>query len=268
MYNFLLKYSFCLDFQICWYGVLCKIFFFLIAIQLLYSVVLISAVQQRESVMAWKSLSRVQLCNPREFTSAWNSPGQNTGVGSLSLLQGSSQPRDRIQVSCIAGDSLPAEPRGKQLCVCACSPWASLPAPRQPHPLSRPRAEVSSCAVRRLPTCGGDKCQCHARSSSRPASARLSQRLCLCPCLTNRFINTSHLDSMYVRNYTILIFLLLTWLYPVWQTLGSAASLELIQICSFSRLSNITLHVSATRLLSPFICCWAFSLLPCPGYRE
>ena len=30
-------------------------------------------------------------------------PGQNTGVGSLSLLQGSSQPRDQIQASCIAG---------------------------------------------------------------------------------------------------------------------------------------------------------------------
>ena len=32
-----------------------------------------------------------------------NSPGQNTGVGSLSLLQGSSQPRDQTQVSSIAG---------------------------------------------------------------------------------------------------------------------------------------------------------------------
>ena len=30
----------------------------------------------------WKSLSRVQL-----FATPWNSPGQNTGVGSLSLLQ-------------------------------------------------------------------------------------------------------------------------------------------------------------------------------------
>ena len=28
--------------------------------------------------------------------SPWNSPGQNTGVGSLSLLQGSSQPREDI----------------------------------------------------------------------------------------------------------------------------------------------------------------------------
>ena len=29
----------------------------------------------------------------------WNSPGQNTGVGSLSLLQGASQPRDQTQDS-------------------------------------------------------------------------------------------------------------------------------------------------------------------------
>jgi len=30
--------------------------------------------------------------------SPWNSSGQNTEVGSLSLLQGSSQPRDQTQV--------------------------------------------------------------------------------------------------------------------------------------------------------------------------
>ena len=36
----------------------------------------------RDTVLSkWKSLSRVQPYNP------WNSPGQNTGVGSLSLLQ-------------------------------------------------------------------------------------------------------------------------------------------------------------------------------------
>ena len=40
---------------------------------------------------------------PRRLHSPWNSPGQNTGVRSLSLLQGSSQPRDWTQVSCIAG---------------------------------------------------------------------------------------------------------------------------------------------------------------------
>ena len=37
----------------------------------------------------WKSLSRVQLFEtPWTIKSPWNSPGQNTGVGSLSLLQG------------------------------------------------------------------------------------------------------------------------------------------------------------------------------------
>ena len=35
--------------------------------------------------------------------SPWNSPGQNTGVSSLSLLRGSSQPRDWTQISNIAG---------------------------------------------------------------------------------------------------------------------------------------------------------------------
>ena len=38
-----------------------------------------------------------------ELHSPWSSPGQNPGVGSLSLLQGSSQPRDGTRVSCIAG---------------------------------------------------------------------------------------------------------------------------------------------------------------------
>ena len=40
---------------------------------------------------------------PHGLYSPWNSPGQNTGVGSLSLLQGSFQPRDQTQVSHIAG---------------------------------------------------------------------------------------------------------------------------------------------------------------------
>jgi len=32
----------------------------------------------------------------------WNFPGKNTGVGSHSLLQGSSQPRDQTHVSCVS----------------------------------------------------------------------------------------------------------------------------------------------------------------------
>ena len=34
------------------------------------------------------SQSCLTLCDPRGLYSPWNSPGQNTGVGSLSLLQG------------------------------------------------------------------------------------------------------------------------------------------------------------------------------------
>ena len=51
---------------------------------------------------------------PHGLHSPWNSPGQNAGVGSLSLLQGifptqGSNPRSpALQV-----DSLPAEPQGK-----------------------------------------------------------------------------------------------------------------------------------------------------------
>ena len=44
--------------------------------------------------------------------SPWNSPGQSTGVGSLSLLQGIFPTRDQTQVSCIS-DSFFTEPQGK-----------------------------------------------------------------------------------------------------------------------------------------------------------
>ena len=44
--------------------------------------------------------------------SPWNSPGQSTGVGTRPFSKGSSQPRDQIHVSRIAG-RLPAKPQGK-----------------------------------------------------------------------------------------------------------------------------------------------------------
>ena len=47
--------------------------------------------------MPYKSLCKYRLYSP------WNSPGQNAGVGSLSLLRGSSQPRDQTRVSSTAG---------------------------------------------------------------------------------------------------------------------------------------------------------------------
>ena len=39
-------------------------------------------------VLCLVAQSCLTLCNPMDFSRPWNSPGQNTGVGSLSLLQG------------------------------------------------------------------------------------------------------------------------------------------------------------------------------------
>ena len=48
------------------------------------------------------------LCDPMDC-SPWDSPGQNTRTGSLSLLQGILPTRDRTQAPALQADSLPAE---------------------------------------------------------------------------------------------------------------------------------------------------------------
>ena len=51
---------------------------------------------------------------PRGLYSPWNSPGQNTGVGSLSLLQGNlPKPGLKPRSPTLQVDSIPAEPQGK-----------------------------------------------------------------------------------------------------------------------------------------------------------
>ena len=52
---------------------------------------------------------------PRGLYSPWNFPGQNTGVGSLSLLQGifPTQESNKPRSPTLQADSLPAEPPGK-----------------------------------------------------------------------------------------------------------------------------------------------------------
>ena len=68
------------------------------------------AVDIEENRKNWKmfdSESRSVMSDslrPHELYSSWNFPSQNTGVGSLSFYRGSSQPRDRTQVSHIAGE--------------------------------------------------------------------------------------------------------------------------------------------------------------------
>ena len=63
-----------------------------------------------------RSESHSVVSNSATPYSPWNSPGQNTGVGSLSLLQGSlgwSRPRDRTRSPALQSDSLSTEPQGK-----------------------------------------------------------------------------------------------------------------------------------------------------------
>ena len=55
------------------------------------------------------------LCNPMDY-SPWNSPGQNTGMGSFSLLQGIF-PTQGLNPGLphLQANSLPAEPQGKPI---------------------------------------------------------------------------------------------------------------------------------------------------------
>ena len=50
---------------------------------------------------------------PHGLYSPWNSPGQNTGVGNLSLLQGLPNPGMEPRSPALQADYLPAEPWGK-----------------------------------------------------------------------------------------------------------------------------------------------------------
>ena len=53
---------------------------------------------------------------PCGLYSPWNSPDQNTGVGSLSLLQGNlPNPGTEPRSPALQADSLPAEPQGKPI---------------------------------------------------------------------------------------------------------------------------------------------------------
>ena len=61
---------------------------------------------ERHSVMSNSS-------PPHALYNPWNSPGQNTGVGSLSLLHGLPNPRIEPRSPALQADSLAVEPRGK-----------------------------------------------------------------------------------------------------------------------------------------------------------
>ena len=64
----------------------------------------------------WKSLSPaglLTLCDPMDYTVHGILQTRIQESVAFPFSRGSFQPRDRTQVSCIAGDSLPADPQGK-----------------------------------------------------------------------------------------------------------------------------------------------------------
>ena len=75
----------------------------------------LSYVEER-TVVVVKVAQSYPTLRPHGLYSPWNSPGQNTGVGSLSLLQGifpTQGPNPGLPESHIASGLLPAEPQGK-----------------------------------------------------------------------------------------------------------------------------------------------------------
>ena len=60
-------------------------------------------------------------------------------------------------------------------------------------------------------------------------------------------------------------FSLSDWLHSVWQSLDPSTSQQMTQFRSFLWLSNIPVYI-CTNLLYPFVCRWAFRLLPWSGY--
>ena len=50
---------------------------------------------------------------PHGLYSLWNSPGQNTGIRVFPFSRGSFQPRDHPRSPALQVDSFPAEPQGK-----------------------------------------------------------------------------------------------------------------------------------------------------------
>ena len=70
---------------------------------------------ESESESKGRSVMSYSL-RPHGPYSPWNSPGQNTGVGSLSLLQGNLlDPGIKLRSPVLRANSLPAEPQGKPL---------------------------------------------------------------------------------------------------------------------------------------------------------
>ena len=77
-------------------------------LSVLFRLYLQGLVQCLVLVCVLSCFNRVWLCDPLDCSPPGSSvhgdsPGKNTGVGCLALLQESSQPKDRTHVSCVTG---------------------------------------------------------------------------------------------------------------------------------------------------------------------
>ena len=72
------------------------------------------------SYLQWSDIHSVvpDSLRPHGLYSLWNSPGQNTGVVAFPFSRGSSQPRDQIQISCIAGEFFTSWAIREALVIC------------------------------------------------------------------------------------------------------------------------------------------------------
>ena len=162
--------------------------------------------------------------------------------------------------------------------ACMCPPfWTPLPPPSPSHPSGSSQCSGFECPV----SCPGLGLVIYFTYGSIPVSTLFSQiippspfpteskvcslHLCLFCCVVYRVIVTIFLSSIYMFQYTVLVFFFLTYftLYnglqfhpPHWNW---------FKCVLFD--SWVTFHcVYIPQLPYPFVCWWASRLLPCPGY--
>ena len=186
-----------------------------------YNAVLVSVIQQCEWVSGSRSVVSDSL-RPHGLFSPWSSPGQNTGVGSLSLLQGIFPTQaSKLRSPVLQVDSLPAELSGKPRTMWTTqnytyipSSWTSL----RPHPARLPSSQPGLlCCAQLLTSC-----------PSQPGGVYILMRLPpfvppllppLCPQVhspglrlhsfpENRFIRTIFLDYIHIYINMLCLFFL------------------------------------------------------------
>ena len=159
--------------------------------------------------------------------------------------------------------------------------WTSSHFPPHPIPLGHPSAPAlstlsHSClmnldwwSVSHMIIC---MFQCYSLRSSHPCLLLQSPKdcsiyLCLFCCLTYSVIITIFLNSIYMRQYTVLVFFFLAY-FTLYNRLQFHPSHQ--NWCKWILFNGwVIFHgVYVPQLPYPFICWWGSRLLPCPGYYK